>query len=318
MAETTGISWADATFNPWIGCTKVSPACANCYAERDFDIRYGRVKWGPRGSRMVTSESNWHKPVKWNRDAERDGVRKRVFCASLADIFEDWQGPMYKSSGAQLFNYSGNGGWWDQTENIVGMGEGALTMQDVRNRLFMLIDSTPNLDWLVLTKRPENILRMTPPAVTNLSLITKGVSAIYRENLWLGTSVENQEYADSRIPELLKCRDMARILFLSCEPMVGPVDFSDVTKRSDAVSQLGKKALDGINWVICGGESGPGARPCDPNWFRSLRNQCAAAGVCYHFKQWGEFDENEKRVGVRAAGRTLDGVIHDGVPLQCN
>ena len=105
MAENSKIEWTDHTFNPWMGCTKVSPACTNCYAERDFDHRYKKVKWGPTGTRVVTSDANWRKPLKWNRDAEGLPVRHRVFCASLADVFEDWDGEMLDHNGNRLFSY---------------------------------------------------------------------------------------------------------------------------------------------------------------------------------------------------------------------
>jgi protein gp37 len=181
-----------------------------------------------------------------------------------------------------------------------------------------------------------------------------------RSNVWLGTSVENQEYADKRIPELLKCRDLSPVLFLSCEPLLGPVDLnadggwlvpwekSDGVCGPDAWNEMfvcannhsakrylksekhGRNiclqsgceatvypAKPGIDWVIAGGESGPEARPTDPEWFRSLRDQCQTAGVPFLFKQWGEFGEHlEQRVGKVRAGRSLDGVIHDGFPVR--
>jgi protein gp37 len=280
MAEESKISWTDNTFNPWMGCTKVSPACKNCYAERDFDHRYQKVKWGPNGTRVVTGETNWNKPLKWNREAEENGIRKRVFCASLGDIFEDWQGPMINSDGIPLYV-----GWhhaqprWVASETYCD-GD-PLTMADVRKRLFELIDATPYLDWLLLTKRPENIAKMTS-------------GYAYFENVWLGTSVENQAYADKRIGELIQSRSFAPVLFLSCEPLTGPVDLS--------------AGLGQLDWVITGGESGPGARPADPDWFRSIRDQCIAAKIPFHFKQWGEFDDKQVRVGVKNAGRLLDGV----------
>jgi len=355
MAESSGISWTDGTWNPWIGCTKVSPACKFCYAERDMDHRYHRVTWGPNGTRVVTSDGNWKKPLRWNRLAA-DGIcigcagkgslkggvtcdtcdgsgavdrRQRVFCASLADIFEDWKGDMLNHQGSLLstptyIEGTGIGTGWTYRQ---------VTMDDVRTKVFELWRETPHIDWLVLTKRPENIKPMGCPQLPNL---------------WLGTTVESQEYADKRIPELLKCRDLAPVLFLSCEPLVGPIEFSDVTMRSDVVSQLGKKALSGIDWVIAGGESGPEARPSHPDWFRSLRDQCAAAGVPFHFKQWGcwvtlhqsyEADEARRRgnnpgfvridgdgkpdphastivyqFGVKTAGRLLDGVEHNAFP----
>jgi hypothetical protein len=172
-----------------------------------------------------------------------------------------------------------------------------VTMDDVRARLFRLIDATPNLDWLLLTKRPENIQRMWVKGfcdnhVCEASKTTgifcphdscdldDGVRAAGRSNVWLGTSVENQEYAEKRIPHLLGCRDLARVLFLSCEPLLGPVD----------LSRWMSSAEEGKFWVIAGGESGPEARPSHPNWFRGLRDQCAAAGVPFHFKQLSQVD----------------------------
>lgn len=300
MAENSKIEWTDHTFNPWMGCTKVSPACANCYAERDFDHRYGKVKWGNAGTRVLTSDANWKKPLQWNRDAEKSGNRQRVFCASLADVFEDWQGPMLDSKG-----------------NAVDA-----SMNFLLHQLFWLIDGTPHLDWLLLTKRPENILRLWPDQTR-------------RENVWLGTSVENQEYADKRIRELLKCRDLSPVLFLSCEPVVGQINLpGDVAcpycedgipdpetgvvecSTCDGSGVRNDQLEFGFDWVITGGESGPNARPADPDWFRSLRDQCKTAGVPFHFKQWGEFDEHQNRVGKKNAGRLLDGEKHDGLPVQ--
>lgn len=103
MAENSHISWTDNTFNPWMGCTKVSPACQHCYAERDMDHRYGKVSWGPNGNRVKTSEANWRKPLRWNREATDSGKRLYVFCASLADVFEDWKGPIVNAAGQTLY-----------------------------------------------------------------------------------------------------------------------------------------------------------------------------------------------------------------------
>jgi protein gp37 len=336
MSDTTTISWADYTFNPWMGCQKVSPACENCYAERDFDHRYKKVTWGPYGTRAKTSVENWNKPLKWNRDAHEKGIRYRVFCASIADVFEDWKGPILDSHGNKLTN---------ATSATASAQSAKLTMNDLRRDLFELIDATPNLDWLLLTKRPENIKRMIPSKGCNgdcEKCFCDGAVCRKRSNVWLGTSVENQEYAEKRIPELLKCRDLSPILFLSCEPLLGSLEFSDVTKRVDAVSQLGKRALEGIDWVIAGGESGPEARPSHPDWFRSLRDQCEVAKVAFHFKQWGEWlpiDHAEPihagatkadvwrnrssdselpmltlRVGTKKAGRLLYDRVHDAFP----
>jgi protein gp37 len=274
MAENSKIEWTDHTFNPWMGCTKVSPACKNCYAERDMDHRYGKVAWGPSGTRVKTSEDNWRKPLRWNREAKEQSIRYRVFCASLADVFEDWKGPMVDHHGEQIDS----------------------TMDDLRRDLFELIDATPNLDWLLLTKRPENIRAKWHP----FNWQTPS-DVPHRSNVWLGTSVESSDYL-SRIDSLKAAGGLASVLFISAEPVVGPMP------------TLGEY-LGGIDWVITGGESGPDARPADPEWFRSIRDQCEMHNVPFHFKQWGEFDEHQKRVGKKAAGRLLDGEEHDGVPL---
>jgi protein gp37 len=288
MAENSKIEWTHHTFNPWIGCTRVSPACDHCYAET-WASRYGTVEWGAGKPRKLTSESNWQQPIKWNREAEKAGERKRVFCASLADVFDNEVPSVWRA------------------------------------RLFDLIRSTPHLDWLLLTKRIGNVNKM---------LASWAKIDVIWPNVWLGISVVNQEEADRDIPKLLATP--ARIRFLSMEPLLGAVEFSNVTKRSDAVEQLGKKALSGIDWVIVGGESGSHARPMHPDWARSLRDQCVAAGVPFFFKQWGEWapdpdlpselqehydvigqwDGVSRRMGKKAAGRLLDGRTWDGYPLQ--
>lgn len=336
MGENSGISWTDHTFNPWMGCTKVSPACANCYAERDWDKRYGKVKWGDGGTRVKTSVENWKKPLQWNRAYEQaitawniecksgeqraldlgfvKPLRPRVFCASLADVFEAWTGPIHASEGDIIIrpylDRENTPEFWDTCEAETlkrdPQGWSPITMNDLRRELFKLIDATPHLDWLLLTKRPENISRMWPD--NNLEKAAElwgkpgGHDVLkYRSNVWLGASVESADYL-GRIDTLKACGDLASVFFLSCEPVVGPMP------------TLGEH-IDGIDWVISGGESGPAARPADPEWFRSLRDQCATAGVPFHFKQWGEFDEHQTRVGKKAAGRLLDGVVHDAFPI---
>lgn len=317
MGDTTKISWCDATFNPWQGCVKVSPACANCYAERDTK-RFGKVRWGGDGTRVLTSEDYWKKPLKWNRDAKANGTRTRVFCASLADVFEDWTGSIQGSHGQRILT---DGADIVETNGPEVDAWKFATIHDIRARLFRLIDKTPHLDWLLLTKRPENILRMWPckndtdgDGNCHVCVRASNAPCLYRSNVWIGASTENQEYADKRIPELLKCRDLSPVLFLSCEPLLGPIEFSNVTNRADAISQLGKPALDGINWVIVGGESGFNARPSNADWFRSIRDQCKAVGVPYHFKQFGEFDQYGVKVGKAAAGNMLDGKLHQEFP----
>lgn len=303
MGENSKIEWTDHTFNPWIGCTKISAGCANCYALDLMETRYKRVKWGPQGTRKRTSEVNWRKPLAWNRQAERDGVRRKVFCASLADVFEDRE-----------------------------------ELAPWRADLFRLIEQTRQLDWLLLTKRPENVNQMIGRATG------RSASAWLADchHIWLGTSVEDQQRADERIPRLMQIP--ARMRFLSCEPLLGPVDLLSwlpIEYDVDSDYQIVESTMRhssiraarfrewgySIDWVIVGGESGHGARPMHPVWVRSLRDQCQAAGVPYFFKQWGEFaphyeavDIEERKivmrdfplgtfrkVGKRVAGRLLDG-----------
>jgi len=271
MAENSEISWTDHTFNPWLGCTRVSDGCKNCYAETLMDKRFGKVQWGPQGTRQRTSGANWKKPLAWDREAKKEGRRYRVFCASLADVFEDR---------AELE------GW--------------------RADLLRLIEQTPNLDWLLLTKRPENVNRMIERA-TGLSDSEMWLYA--NPHVAVGTSVENQQAADERIPHLLEVP--ATVRFLSMEPLLGPVTLN-LPFYSGSLWPG-----DGIGWVIVGGESGPSARPMHPRWVRSIRNECVAAGVPFHFKQWGEWIvsshcENHMPLGEMAwpwAGRRDDGDI---------
>ncbi len=262
MAENSLIEWTDHTFNHWTGCTKVSPGCDHCYAE-GWSKRSGHVEWGPHGDRRRTSPANWAKPIKWNAEAAASGKRAKVFCASLADVFDNH----------------------------------ASILPEWRAELWQLIAATPHLDWLLLTKRPQNIARFMPNYLHT-----------QREwpNVWLGTTVENQTEADRRIPHLLAAP--AKVRFLSCEPLLGPVNLSHMDIEGHvAAHQLGRiggyciNALTGknddmgrpcpdvprIDWVICGGESGPGARPMQIEWARSLRDQCHAAGVAFFMKQMG-------------------------------
>jgi protein gp37 len=214
-----------------------------------MDKRWGKVQWGPQGERKRTSDANWQEPLRWQRKAAADSVnpRRRVFCSSLADIFEH------------------------RTEDFDGD-----LLDTWRTDLWALIRQTPNLDWLLLTKRPQNIVEMTPAAWRT--------AGRWPHNVWLGTSVESQEYADKRIPELLHVGEMQN--FLSIEPLLGPIDITPW--------------IGALQWVIVGGESGPNARPMQPEWVRSLCDQCTTAGVPFFFKQWGG-------VHPTANGHTLDG-----------
>lgn len=311
MGENTKIEWAHHTFNPWTGCTKVSEACRNCYAE-SWANRYDGRGWGPKADRQRTAPSTWTLPRRWNRAAEKAGKPDRVFCASLADVFE---GP--------------------ETMNAYSRG----MVPAARRDLFRLIEETPFLIWMLLTKRPENVLPMFEAERPRWA-------AKVPDNIWIGTTVESQEEAGKRIPTLLEIN--APVRFLSMEPLLGPVDlfqagafFHDTDATDDPRAEVGADSL--IDWVIVGGESGPNARPMHPAWARSIRDQCEATATPFHFKQWGEwlpglgpdgfgglvtpvnldgtterpFDDFTATVwhaGKKAAGRVLDGRTHDGVP----
>ncbi|RKP44722.1 DUF5131 family protein [Pararobbsia silviterrae] len=357
MAETSKIEWTDATFNPWIGCTKVSPACDHCYAEVSTPARALGVTWGARAERRHTSAASWKQPEKWNRQHEaffaEHGRRRRVFCASLADVFDNAVDPQWRAD------------------------------------LFVLIRDTPNLDWLLLTKR-----------IGNVPMMVSQIPGWLPENVWLGATICNQEEADRDIPKLIATP--APVRFLSIEPMLGAIDLlkwldpytcadcsfhgsyndagpdgcgscgepfgaADRCSACGADDQSAKPSCPKcgshrsfesdagyifdsekklIDWVIVGGESGAHARPMHRDWARALRDQCAAAGVPFLFKQWGEWMPAERdgdtltlsfaegaptgpqnpawhtfddgamsaRVGKIAAGRLLDGVTHDGFP----
>jgi protein gp37 len=320
MAENSNIEWTDHTFNAWRGCTKVSPACDHCYAET-MSKRNPSVLgvWGKYGTREIAAESYWKKPLEWNRKAEREGVRRKVFCASLADVFE---GP--KSMPVEAVE--------------------AITY--ARLRLFELIEVTPHLDWLLLTKRPENVL----PFLNEHADESVGLGP-YKlpDNVWIGTTVENQKWADIRIPELLKVP--AAVRFLSVEPMLGPVDLTRIPTGHWAYGHVDvmsgylcgaepdkmtdfdadpagwtrkpvgewERGPHGIDWVICGGESGAGARPLHPQWARDLRDQCVAAGVPFFFKQWGEWlpVENDNQ-GICGAPSKWTRVLLDGLHYTHN
>lgn len=273
MGEQTEIEWCDHTFNPWIGCTKVAAGCVNCYAEA-LAKRTGLATWGPSGTRVRTSDDNWRQPIKWDARAARDGVRRRVFCASLADVFESWDGAVVDSKGRWLVNCNRcglslpGGGDWPTTCVGCWLEKTTLaTMTDLRNELFELIDITPNLDWLILTKRPENIETMWPG------------SKEHRPNVWLGTSVANSMDVLQNLPQLYRSRHLVPVLFLSAEPLLEPIDISSF--------DLNLVDLIKPHWLIVGGESGPKARPCDVEWIEAVINQCQSAGVPVFVKQLG-------------------------------
>ena len=321
MAENSKIEWCDHTWNPWIGCTRISPACDHCYAAR-IDHRFGGGHWGAGATRKCTSASNWIKPLQWNRRAEAEGVRYRVFCASLADVFDN-EVPT---------------GW--------------------RVDLFDLIRQTPHLDWLLLTKRIGNVEQMLNKAADH-ACISVGSTPLMKwierwadgdvapPNVWLGATVVNQDEADRDVPKLLNTP--AAVRFLSIEPMLGPITLLDPDDDDGEPRVNWLRGFDGsdpgipaLDWIIAGGESGPQARPSHPDWFRSLRDQCVNAGVPFLFKQWGEwhplgqamadgcinakgsprswhqFEDCEavENVGKVPAGRMLDGRTWDQFPQE--
>lgn len=278
MGQNSKIEWTHHTFNPWWGCLKVSPACKHCYAH-SWAQRLGLELWGgKRTARRFFSDTHWREPLKWNAEAEREGVRRRVFCASMADVFEDRE-----------------------------------DLKPWRERLWPIIEQTKSLDWLLLTKRPENVACSVP------------WSKRWPGNVWLGTTVENQRYANENIPLIVDLP--AAVRFVSCEPLLGPINLKNWLKPR------GKR---GINWVIAGGESGHHSRPMNPMWAEDLRDQCTDAGVAFHFKQWGHWGPESAadrravasvevvgrdgkrirlfRLGKGETGRLLGGRTWDGVP----
>jgi protein gp37 len=269
-----------------------------------METRMGRVQWGGpglgAGTRDRTSEANWRKPIAWNKKAKADGAWPFVFCSSLADVFDNE------------------------------------VPTEWRRDLFELIIETPNLIWLLLTKRPQNIVKMFDQI--------SHVRDEWPRNAAIGTTIEDQKRFDLNAPALRKAKRLLNpaFAFLSCEPLLGPID----------------GMLHEIDWVIVGGETDQGehkARPSHPEWFRELRDQCAAAGVAFHLKQWGEWTPGENvpasvrgkrpsahftagdgwfesvtnmsdpedgwddepdvyRIGKKLTGRLLDGVQHDARP----
>lgn len=240
MADQTKIQWADHTFNPWWGCARVSPACRFCYAET-MARRFAPGTWGAMAPRKMSLDDYWEKPLQWNAQAERSRAsgrkktkrRRRVFCASMADVFE-----ILPNAHPQR-----------------------LELDRARQRLYALIERTPHLDWMLLTKRPQNIVRCKVP---------------HLRNIWLGTTVENCDAVDERVP-LLVAAEGPFVRFVSAEPLLERIEH----RLADYVDKL--------DWVIAGGESGAHARPMHPSWPRALRTLCAERGVSFFFKQWGEW-----------------------------
>ena len=304
------------TFNPWAGCTKVSPGCKHCYAETMAKRNPKTLGvWGPAGTRVRTKPAYWRKPLAWDKAAKAAGYRPRVFCASMADVFEERP-----------------------------------ELAPWRADLMELITLTPNLDWLLLTKRPENIMSMIDQGINGLRLSGRYEAASLwdswragdeLQNVWMGTSTENQDQLKARADELAKVPSAVR--FLSCEPLLSDLDLTPWAVCPKCLGREGgcrwcHGTAFAIDWVIAGGESGHKARPMHPQWARTLRDDCKLLGIPFFFKQWGEwlpisqdhahiigtgqnagkyrqprawfrFEDHcdTVRVGKKAAGRLLDG-----------
>lgn len=294
--ENTKIAWADHTFNPWIGCSKVASGCANCFAEAQSG-RFG-VTRGPNGTRRKTSEAYWRKPLKWQKESEqfehwKNWHRLRVF-PSLCDPFEDWLHPIQHHRGPQLTT-TGKGDYYPGTVGTLDALRLA-TISDLRRDFFRLIDQTPNLDWLLLTKRPQNIRRMWTLLSERLAAKKLAASAVprdgyfdSRENVYLLYSASDQETLEAGLPHLLACRDLSPVLGVSLEPLVELVDLAPHLYGpcgSAAGSCMDNTCrLRNLDWVIVGGESGRKARPCNIEWIESIVDQCEAVGVPCFVKQ---------------------------------
>lgn len=327
MADQTNIEWCDSTFNPWIGCTKVSPACDHCYAAVSTPARTMAIEWGPGKTRHRTSAQNRKRPLKWNRAPFGEctacgwrGERRECITVSnppgyhppadSATACPQCREPTIKEARRRVF-CSSLSDWLDNEVPI----EWLIDLLDV-------IRQTPNLDWLLLTKRIGNFGSRLDKARRycceerrdlSVSVWNWMANGDAPPNVWLGATVVNQAEVDRDIPKLLSTP--AAVRWISVEPMLGPIDL-------DYWPIYGPDREQMLNWVVCGGESGPAARPMHPDWARSLRDQCVTAGVPFLFKQWGEHAPNWMndddgdpipgsewidRMGKRAAGRTLDG-----------
>jgi len=246
MGKDSKIQWTHHTFNPWWGCARVSAGCENCYAERDAN-RFG-VKWGVKAERRFFGDGHWAEPIKWNAKAAAAGERRRVFCASYADVMENRR-----------------------------------DLDRHRDRLWQLIQDTPHLDWLLLTKRPEMFRTLLPREIA-------------RRNVWLGVTTEDQARLEERVPFLLE--QEAAVRFLSAEPLLGPIFPRAIGSGSlgntwDCLGSRGGDLGRGVDWVILGFESGPGARIGVSRWIADVVADCRAAGVAPFVKQLGR----QHRVG---------------------
>lgn len=284
MSDKSAIEWTDATWNPVTGCSKVSPGCAHCYAETLALTRlrgrdgYPGLPWTPENAaaNVVLRPERLDQPLRWRRP-------RRIFVNSLSDLFHE-QVP---------------DAFIDRVFAVMAMCDGirsngrrhtfqVLTKRPERMRAYLTDPETP---WRIHSSVVKLNVGYYPPIREPNAQGYRGLDTgqweIPLPNVWLGVSVENQRWADERIPHLLATP--AAVRFLSCEPLLGPLDLAGVRH---------------LGWVIVGGESGPGHRPVDPAWVRSIRDQCGAAGVPFLFKQWG--GRTPKSGGREIDGRTWD------------
>lgn len=313
MGEQTAIRWSRRTFNPWWGCEKIAApdgersACDHCYAATLAERfgwsdggAHGTTLWGKGTPRRELSEKNWALPVKWNREAEALGITDLVFCASMADVFE-----------------------------------GRADLDPLRARLWELIEATPNLIWQVLTKRPENVMRMVPerwlgPRADGMVQIdpTHLVPYTYLseperakvgwpKNVWLGTTVESQRTARIRVPRLLDVPGVP-VYWLSVEPLFTDINlipylhestcwYNEMAAHPDVACTCYEPVERTVNWVIVGGESGAGYQPMELDHARSIRDQVATSSAGLFFKQVGGLTP-------AAGGHELDGELLEGWP----
>lgn len=352
MAEISDIEWCDSTWNPVTGCTKVSAGCDNCYAETFAERWRGTPgHYFEGGFDVQLRPDKLDLPLRWRRP-------RRIFVNSMSDLFHDQVPDEYVAKVFAVMAFAGH-----HTFQV-------LTKRHARMRSLLSRPSFPELvttwAWRINAGRalglPHGNAEHSRTAV-----------AWPLSNVWLGVSAENQQWADIRIPALLDTP--AAVRFVSAEPLLGPIDLTSwIGCPHDSLSGVDQEPLAnptkrwrcdqcragvldgtvtnvGLHWVIAGGESGRGARPMHPDWARSLRGQCEAAGVAFLFKQWGEYqpfspnDPDGKcvyverdggihkhsedgqlqftmghwsamvRRGKKAAGRLLDGREHNGYPL---
>lgn len=325
MAENSAIEWTDHTFNPWIGCTKVGPGCDHCYAEALATARLG-VAWGSGAVRRRTAASTWQQPRRWNKRAAAAGVRERVFCASLADIFDNEVDPAWRAD------------------------------------LFQLIRETPALDWLLVTKRIGNAEKMAVAAGGFPENVWLGATIVDQleadRDIPKLAAINGPRVRFLSMEPLLGPVDLLNLLFQPCPNLLDGLSMDPATGARECCAGCDYTGVGdelAIDWVIVGGESGGQARPMHPDWARSIRDACDEVEIPFLFKQWGEWAPGESsiapqsrteriaqldgegwffdtstrrqsedmhrddepdvwRFGKRAAGRRLDGFTHDAVP----